>query len=356
MNKLIIIIFTFLLFYFVYKKTKFDHFKDKITYDDINYWRINEDYYLFFDIFARNNELIFISTGYDFYDLDFDSINVNVNGNKIKLKNKHDFIQYEPCVIRIYDLSYLKLSNDELIDVNVEYKSEIRNFIIQYKELKKKYNLILTTLFKDDDYLLKTWINYYKKNGVDYFYLYINKPLTKNYNFKNTKIIQWDFHYWNKKENYSKKKKNLKHHSQVPQINHSVYKYGKPLSKWIGNIDLDEILYIENKKLSLILDNKYNIINFRNYFSSLNNHYIPKKNEALDLYNQDIYISKHKSIKPPRTKFISKSDDIICNGIHNTKKIRNDNTLDNNKMIHFSNWTKINRKEDLKKLVKTNLK
>ena len=355
MNKLIIIIFIIILLYFVYIKRLSENFKDEISYDDLNTWSINKDYYLFFDLFARNDELIFISTAYDFYEIDFDSVNIKVNGADVEIKDKHDFIEYEPCVIRIYDISKLKLNN-ELINVEVKYKNEIRNFKIKYKTFIKKYNLILTTLFKDDDYLLKTWLNYYKKNGVEHFYLYINKPLTKKYMYKNTNIIQWDFHYWNKKENYSKKKKNLRHHSQVPQINHAVFKYAKPLSKWVANIDLDEFLYIENNKIASFLNDKYNKIIFRNYFSRLDNNYKPRDDETLELYKQDIYISKHKSVSPPRTKFISKSDNIICNGIHDSKKFKNEKKLDNNKMIHFSNWTKKNRTFDSINLLKIRLK
>ena len=55
-------------------------------------WSINEDYYLFFDLFARNDELIFISTAYDFYEIDFDSVNIKVNGTDVEIKDKHDFI------------------------------------------------------------------------------------------------------------------------------------------------------------------------------------------------------------------------------------------------------------------------
>ena len=65
MNKIIIIIFIFILLYFVCIKKISENFKDKISYDDLNTWSINEDYYLFFDLFARNDELIFISTAYD---------------------------------------------------------------------------------------------------------------------------------------------------------------------------------------------------------------------------------------------------------------------------------------------------
>ena len=39
-------------------------------------------------------------------------MNIKVNGTDVEIKDKHDFIEYEPCVIRIYDISKLKLNNE----------------------------------------------------------------------------------------------------------------------------------------------------------------------------------------------------------------------------------------------------
>lgn len=343
MIKKILILFVIILIYFILQKNKQEHFTLNYNYDNVNYFKLLNKRYLFFDIFARNDQLIIISPVYDDLDINYDNIEIFIDDKKLKLLEKHDYIEYEPCVIRIYDIKNLRVKNNELLTATVKYNDKQQSFLLEYKILTKKHNLVLSTLFKDDDYLLPTWLNYYDNQGVNYFYMYINKKSDRNYKFKNCKFIEWDFHYWNK---YNKEKIKYNHHAQLGQINHSIYKYGKPLSKWIGNIDLDEYIYVKNKQINQILNTEHNLIIFKNYFSSLKDNYIPK-DKILNLYKIPIFKSKTFSKSPSRTKFLSQTDNIICNGIHNTKKMINkkiNNSL-NNQMIHFQNWTKGTRRE-----------
>ena len=345
MNVVIFIIFIILLIiYFIYNKKKYEAFTKISSYDDINFWRIDQEHYLFFDIFARNNELIIICPAYDYYELNYDKIDINMNNNKLKLKYKYDFIEHEPCVIRIYDLSNLNLLNNQQVDLVVKYNNEIREFNIIHKILKKQYNVVASTLFKNDDYLLDTWFNYYNNQNIEFYFMYVNKKIDKVYNYKNTKFIEWDFHYWNK--NYNKYGKNLKHHAQLGQINHCIYKYCKPLSNWCLNIDLDELMYVENKKINQVLDDNYNIIRFENYFSYLDQYFIPQ-NKIIDIKKSKIYSTKKSDGIHSRTKYIAKSDDVICNGIHSTKKLSKQKLIKenfNNKLLHFQNWSYLNGK------------
>lgn len=337
---LILFIFIVILILILSKKLK-----KIISYDDVNFWRIDKDHYLFFDIFARNNEIIIICPAYSDLEIKYDNIEIYLKNKKIKLKKKVDYIEYEPSVIRIYDISSLNLNDNEKLNLQVKYNKKIRTFNILYRLLNKKYRLIASTLFKNDDYLLKTWLNYQKIEGFEHFYMYVNKKMDKKYNFKNVKFIEWNFHYWNNIPKSIPYKNILIHHAQLGQINQFIYKYAKPQSIWHSNFDLDEYFHIPNKIVIDLLDNKYNYLVFDNFFSKLSNNYIPKENELINLKESKILSTK----KPSKLhkKFIVKSDDIECSSIHRPKKmnkiIKKINNI-NGKMIHFYSWSGKNRK------------
>ena len=346
MNLLLIILMVFLVVTLKNKKyiEKFDSEKININYDNVNSFRLNELQLLFFDIFARNNELIIIAPVYCDLAINYDEVEIKFADTKLKLKEKLDFIEWEPTIIRIYDLSDFKIDNKKKLDINVSYQKYQKKFTIEYNIFSQKYNFVLSTLFKNDDYLLNTWINYYKKQKVDYFYLYVNKKIDKDYSsFTNCKFIEWDFEYWYDISKYKCKEVYVSHHfAQMGQISQFIYKYAKPLSKWMANIDLDEYLQVENKKIGDILLDKYNYIYFNNYWSKLKDNYIPKYKEKLNLYHQDICVMNNdKLIGRERFKFIVKTSDILANGIHKIKKIRNEKKINypDSKMIHFKNWS-----------------
>ncbi len=350
MYLLLVILVVFLVVNLKNKKyiEKFDSEEININYDNVNSFRLNEVQLLFFDIFARNNELIIIAPVYCDLAINYDDVEIKYENTKLKLKEKLDFIEFEPTIIRIYNLNDLKIDDKKQLNINVSYQKYHQKFNIQYNIFSVEYNFVLSTLFKNDDYLLNTWMNYYKKQKVDYFYLYVNKKIDKDYSsFTNCKFIEWDFEYWYDKSKYKCKDVSVSFHfAQMGQISHFIYKYGKPLSKWIANIDLDEYLHVENKKIGNILSDEYNYIYFNNYWSKLESDYIPKYEEKLNLYQQDICIMNNDKLRgKERFKFIVKTSDILANGIHQIKKIRKEKKINypDSKMIHFKNWSKPNR-------------
>jgi hypothetical protein len=317
------------------------------NYDDVNFFKLKKDKLLFFDIFARNDELIIISPVYCDLNIDYDDISIIFDNNKLELKHKYHYIKWEPIITRIYDLKKFNLQDKYILNLLVDYKKKRKNFRISYNLIDKQHKIVFSTLFKDDDYLLNTWINYYNNQKIDYFYLYVNKPITeqmkKDYSkFKNCKFIQWDFKYWSSKCFYSKKKIS-KHHAQMGQIYQFIFKYAKPISEWSGVIDLDEYLYIENKKIIDILDLNLNYISFNNYWSKLENNYIPKYHEKCNLYNSKIYIDENdEKFGKERSKYIIKTNNIGKFGIHTFRKTKK-TILPNSKMLHFKNWNRKNR-------------
>ena len=109
-----------------------------ITYDNVNSFRLNSLKILFFDIFARNNELILIAPVYCDLDIDYDKVDIKYQNKKLKLKKKLEFIEWEPTIISIYDLTEFNLEDNTHLDIEVSYKNHTKKFNLEYKILKKK--------------------------------------------------------------------------------------------------------------------------------------------------------------------------------------------------------------------------
>ena len=132
----------------------------------------NQNKYLFFDIFNRNNELILICPIYENLDINYDKIIPYYNGEELYYKNivKCNDI-YEQVVVIIFQ----NICFEKEINIKIKYKEIEKEFIITNLIIDKNiYFLTHTTLFKDDYEVLELFYDYYTKNGVDYFYLYYN--------------------------------------------------------------------------------------------------------------------------------------------------------------------------------------
>ena len=100
------------------------------------------------------------------------SISPDLKLNREIIKDK-----YEPTQILIYEFP---INNCDSFDILVKYKQFSKNFILKNIISKKKYKLTLTTLFKTDFNLINIFYDYYKKQGVEHFYLYYNGQITDN--------------------------------------------------------------------------------------------------------------------------------------------------------------------------------
>jgi hypothetical protein len=334
-----------------------------INYYYPKYLKYNNDFYLFFDIFIKNNDLFIIVPIYDKFILDENKLYIIFNNKQLILKEAIKYIEYEGIIILKFEI------NSEL-NINNEFKiiyDKITSFINIELIIKDKINIInnnicISTLFKDDYFLLDTWIEYYSKKNLTDFYLYVNSKIEKikdklsnilkKYNRYNITIIEWDFNYWNNTPKF-------KHHAQIGMLNHCLYNYAKNFNYWL-NIDLDE--YINNIN---IIDNNFDLYLYNNRWAKLENNNTPSK--YLNLYNTKFYlgniqhyskknnndnicnfIKTHKNkiyLLINRTKWIINTNKFKAVGIHLPKFIFNYNYHINNTDLwfaHFSNWTNSN--------------
>jgi hypothetical protein len=306
-----------------------------VKYDDINSFIIENNKYLFFDIFHKNNEVILICPVYNkkYYS---NNILLKQNNTILKLKKKILKIEYEPISILIYKFK----SNSPINEITVTHNKKTQKFYLVNKKTKKNKLLCQTTLFKNDYDLINLFYDYYTNQGVQYFYLYYNDILNENVknicDNKNIKLIQWNYHYWNDKDC------DFKHHAQLGQMHHALYKYGKNEFEYMIFNDLDEYMHINNKRLiDLVSNKKYDTYGFCNIWANSIDNVIPNK------FPKQIQIGI-KSKFGYRSKCIHKTSSVNAISIHKGKKnfysTKNIKTKNIYNMFHFYNWCKTKRK------------
>ena len=128
-----------------------------------------------------------------------------------------------------------------------------------------KYDIIFTTLFYHNPFMVVPWVEYHKKIGVDHFLLYYDGllgDLSKKYPDVYEKIleycdedivtlIEWDIHDSNSWRNNLNDELNvvdienrLWERHRYHQFHDTLLKYGHH-TKWVGNFDLDEFFIME---------------------------------------------------------------------------------------------------------------
>ena len=172
----------------------------------------------------------------------------------------------------------------------------------------------------------------------------LNNEIKKIFNYKDVTLIEWDFRYWNPG------KYKYRHHAQLGQMHHALYKYGKDNYKYMIFNDLDEYLFIPNIKLVeyIKLNTNINIFGFKNIWANT-------KNNEVNI-QEDLDISKPFPFGT-RSKCIYMVSSIETIGIHTpSKMLQKKNTDYDNYMYHFYKWslkirkydTPISKKIDLK--------
>ena len=312
-------------------------------YDSVNSFHLTNDDYLFYDIFARNEELIIICPN----TVITENIKIYVDSKELVLKEKITLNTH------IYILLYTLYTKTSSIDVEVSYNDINKKFNLETKDLKKTKTLCITTLFKDDYYLLPLFVDYYIKEGVEHFYLYYNGYLNtvpipdiiaKN---NNVTLIEWPFIY---RRGEHKDKDN----AQPSQLNHTLYKYGDIYSHILFN-DLDEYVYHSgyNTLISLINENKdVDSFGFKNNWCTTLDNSIPCKDSIEckfpNKFNKSILLQDYGH----RSKNIHKVTSIKA--VQNIHKLTDDfythapNILqsDNNIIFHFLNWSNYDNRHD----------
>lgn len=161
-----------------------------------------------------------------------------------------DGVQYIPSKVR---------DNSTLLLI-IEKKFINSTITVVFGDTKKTYNIcnsdnylnkmIMSTVFKDENNLIDSWIKYHKKIGFDLFILYNNNPNNKLYyselinRYPNQIIfIDWGYPYELYESGIS---------AQTTQQTHTLLKH--QTAKYIALTDLDEYIVSLNKPLSNFFD------------------------------------------------------------------------------------------------------
>jgi hypothetical protein len=319
-----------------------------ITHYKPNYFTINKNILLFFDIFYKDNKIYLIMPIYN-TAVNSDHIHISVNNKFLQLTETHIKDSNEPILIYIYN--YTSPANT-IIKVKVKFMNRlIKSYDLTHIHTRVNISnmsisnnsnnsnnsnfLALTTLFKDDYYLFPVFYNYYKKQGVQHFYMYYNSVVTPEiktiFDKPDVTLIEWGFHYWNPIEI------KYRHHAQMGQMHHALYRYGKDMYEYMIFCDLDEYLHIpskyftdkdkkeenlktktktKTKKIANFIKNNptIDIFGFRNYWANTINDRIPTLTTTE-------FPQKFLAVKEPveyleRSKNIYKVSSVNTMGIH----------------------------------------
>ena len=313
------------------------------------------DYKLYHSIFYKNGFIYVIQPIYietDMYFKLFDK-----QGKIIPLTTQIIKDQWEPIIITLF-----KIQNDqESIDVILKFGTiKIKEKLSHIKTTKNKF-LALTTMFKDDYKLIVPFYDYYKKQGVEHFYLYYNGkfPLPFVNDKEDITFIEWNSVYHSKNAYISP------HIAQTGQIHDAIYRYGKDNYEYLIFCDLDEYLFCcqekplfccqekpfsENETIIEYLQKNQNIdtFGFKQILAKCS-----KDPYTLTTLPSEIYISetpfeyldyKESITKRPSSKCIHKMDTIKTASVHYHD---HQETIDtSNYFYHFFNWTQRNRTSD----------
>ena len=291
--------------------------------------------YIFFDIFYKDDNIYIILPIYN-KPINIDDIKLKINNIDLILKDKYIKDDDEPIMICIYEY----LSNDNNIELTVQNDRMIQKYRLPHIRSTKKYNLTLTTLFKNDYICFPIFYDYYKKQGVEHFYMYYNgitnDEIKNVFNKNDVTLIEWNYHYYNN-SNYK-----YIHHAQPGQIHHAIYRYGKNSSEYMIFCDLDEYMHIPNFTLSnYVMKNKdIDVFGFCNRWS-----------DTLDSKIPEIFPNKFKSsnklVYMERSKNIFKIEAIQTIDIHRGNKFNyQPKIITDLDLYHFYKWSGIDRNID----------
>jgi hypothetical protein len=317
-----------------------------MSYDDIQPFIIRDNEYLFFDIFHKNNQLILICPAYSNDTSYIQHIHISCGSTEISLQSSVMRLTYETTIILFYNFE----SPEEWNDIDVWFYDLQQTFTLYNMKSTTNQLLSATTLFKNDYKLIDIYYDYYKKQGVDRFYLYYNGPLTDEicsyYQKEHITLLEWDYPFWNELSctcSPCKHRCPFSHHAQLGQMHHALYKYGKGSSQYMMFNDLDEYCYFQHMSIQdYLTKNKYDIIGFQNCMSITIDKHIPQT------FPGKFYSSTTINKYPERSKNIynvDKIDTLVTHCINYGKPFP-DNlhmSVGEGVMYHFANWSKRDR-------------
>lgn len=205
------------------------------NYDTIHTFPLPNDKFLFFDLFLADSTLTMICPRW----VDVSNILVGDNAmiSCVETKDWHDT-----------GIKIVKFETPSENMVHVSYENMENTYCLTEKIQEPKKSLTMTTLFKDDFYLLGKYIDFYTNQGVEHFYLYYNGPmdnLKTRHSSENITWLEWNHEYYIDGDS----EKSMSH-AQFSQLNHALLKYGG-LTEYMGFNDLDEYMSLRMKDVKL---------------------------------------------------------------------------------------------------------
>lgn len=299
----------------------------------IQSFRLEDDRYLFFDIFHKNNKLVLVRPVYS-NCVDNTPIYIRHNDRELTLLEKYSELQPEPIEIRIYSFC----SDERIHSIRVEYKGIHKEYTLEHTKTTMCKTISVSTLFKDDSKLLHVFYDYYRKQGVTNFYLYYNGTISDELrqmcNLPGVTLLEWNFRYWNEHCE-------IRHHAQIGQIHHAMYRYGKEVNEYMILCDFDEYMYVPGKKLSeYVYENStIDVFGFHNLWSDTIDGAIPCRIPTT------IRVADGLLGWYDRTKCIYKTEVVRTVNIHGGRRFSKQIVQRNNHtMFHFYKWSGLDRR------------
>lgn len=308
-------------------------------YDEIHTFPLPDGKFLFFDLFLNDSLITMICPKW------VDVSNVLIGGNiMISCEETND---WHNTGIKI-----VKFGAPSENTVHIRYKNVEKTYCLTEKTNETKMSLTMTTLFKNDYYLLGKYIDYYTNQGVEHFYLYYNGPigdLKPRNPSANVTWLEWNHEYFVDGDS----KKDLSH-AQFSQLNHALLKYGG-LTEYMGFNDLDEYMTLRIKDIKLrdvieieLLqeeDQRLKTIVFSNTWST-------SGSEIPDSFPFAFYASAKCQPYGVRSKCIHRTRYIpLIQNVHTRERMVASDTVSlhttNFLLFHFYKWSAVEREIDI---------
>jgi hypothetical protein len=225
--------------------------------------------------------------------------------------------------------------------IDVEFEGVVYPYSLQkIQSTETKHRLTLTTLFKDDYDLFDLFYEYYKKEGIDHFYLYYNgivsDQLREKFNKEDVTLIEWDFKYFNDSKTCT-----YVHHAQNGQIHHALYRFGKKETEYMIFCDFDEYIDISSSNKDHRIIDEINQTNadmygFHNYWCKTLDEKVPS------IFPQTIEIGRRHPFSE-RSKCIYRVESLDIIRIHEPVQFSIEHPVLLKKseymLLHFYHWT-----------------
>lgn len=227
-----------------------------------------------YDIFIKNNNIYLISTYITPNDT---SVTITVND---VILSEFSRKEYEPLR---YFYGSLPDSNTLVIKINnMLYKTIVVDDIEHIEPIQTRHKLAYATLFKDDYSFIEHSVNYYRKQGVDCFYLYYNGSVLPENMPQGEDIIYrlWDIQPYM----YKSTGCNFIHNAQTAFLTMFQLKYFDD-NEYVILGDLDEFIIVYNSDITLVDKlNQLNedVVKVKNHWATIDGNTITYNSLALD--------------------------------------------------------------------------